>query len=102
MCVYVCICMCIVCMCVCVCVCVCVCEREHRRENRIGEAEAMLKCPESGCGFVAQSRAGLVNHMWQKHSASAMTTVPCQFCRRSFRPQHLRNHEKFCSSHLKP
>ena len=61
----------------------------------------MFKCSESGCGFVAQSRAGLVNHRrqkhrQQKHSASALT--PCQFCRRTFRPQGLRNHEMFCSS----
>ena len=77
-------------------------ERKHQREKRIGEAEAMLKCPKSGCGFVVQSRAGLVNHKRQKHSASAMKTVPCQFCRRSFRTQGLRKHEKFCSSRLKP
>ena len=73
-------------------------EKKRRRENRIGEAEAMFKCSESGCGFVAQSRAGLVNHRRQKHSAYALTPVPCQFCRRTFRPQGLRNHEKFCSS----
>ena len=45
----------------------------------------MLKCPESGYGFVGQSRAGLVNHRWQKHSASPITTVAYEFCRRSFR-----------------
>ena len=56
-------------------------------------AEVMLECPESGCGFVAQSRAGLGNHRWQKHSASVLTLVPCQFCRQTFRPQGLRNHE---------
>ena len=84
--------MCLYVVCVIVYVCVCV------RENRLGEAEAMLKCPESGCGFVARSRAGLVNHRRQKHSASAMTSVPCQLCRKGFRPQGLRNHAKFCSS----
>ena len=47
------------------------------RENRIGEAEAMLKCPESECSFVAQSRAALVNHMGQKSSAYTLTSVPC-------------------------
>ena len=60
------------------------------------EAQMELQCTEPGCGFRAQSKAGLVNHRRQKHRAAALETLTCQHCGGQYRRQGLHNHVKFC------
>ena len=55
-------------------------ELKERRERMFIEAQMELQCTEPGCGFRAQSKAGLVNHRRQKHRAAALETLPCQHC----------------------
>ena len=55
-------------------------ERKQRRENKLMEAQAELQCKEVGCGFCAQSKAGLVNHQRQRHRHAAQETLTCQYC----------------------
>ena len=71
-------------------------ELKERRERMFMEAQMELQCTEPGCGFRAQSKAGLVNHRRQKHRAAALETLTCQHCGGQYRRQGLRNHVKFC------
>ena len=71
-------------------------ERKERREKRSMLAQMELKCPEQGCGFYAQNKAGLVNHQRQKHRAVSQETSPCPHCGEQYRKQGLYNHVKFC------
>ena len=71
-------------------------ERKERREKRSMLAQMELKCPEQGCGFYAQNKAGLVNHQRQKHRAVSQETSPCPHCGGQYRKQGLYNHVKFC------
>ena len=41
--------------------------RKKRSEEGVLVESSTLKCKEADCGFVGQTRAGLVNHVWQRH-----------------------------------
>ena len=71
-------------------------EKKKRRENRQMAAENALHCDESGCTFIALTRAGLVNHQRQAHSPPHFST--CTICGKQFHQQGLRNHQRFCSN----
>ena len=46
-------------------------ERKQRREIDLTVTQNQWPCCELSCAFVAQSRAGLVNHTRQKHTTAA-------------------------------
>ena len=71
-------------------------ERKQRRENKLMEAQTELQCKEVGCGFCAQSKAGLVNHQRQWHRHAAQETLTCQYCSGQYKKQGLNNHMRFC------
>ena len=52
-----------------------------------------LKCKEVGCGFIRQSRAGLVNHAWwQRHGRMARVMDKYPFCEERFCKPELPKH----------
>ena len=60
-------------------------ELKQRRENASQElTQNIRKCAECGCGFVGRSKAGLVNHIRQKHSRAAQCLHRCPHCGRLF------------------
>ena len=77
-------------------------ERKLRREERrtrslSSQSPASLACSEPGCSFVGQTKAGLANHVRQRHVASAQTRSPCPHCGGLFHKQGLHMHVRFCS-----
>ena len=70
-------------------------ERKQRREG-VTAAQNRWPCCEPGCAFVAQSKAGLVNHTRQKHTTAAQRQLKCTFCGGLFRRQGLAMHQKYC------
>ena len=70
---------------------------KQRRENTSQELTQIIwKCIEHGCGFVGQSKAGLVNHVRQKHSRAAQCQQRCRHCGRWVQKQGLTMHARFC------
>ena len=66
-----------------------------RRENGVLSASLALKCEETGCGFVGQTMAGLVNHIRQRHGRMAGVIKICLFCKGKFHKQGLPKHSRF-------
>ena len=54
------------------------------------------RCEASGCGFVARSKAGLVNHKRQRHLAIYQQDQHCPLCGGVFKRQGLHSHVRFC------
>ena len=50
----------------------------------------------NGCGFVGQSKAGLVNHMCQRHGRMVEVMKTCPFCNRMFGSQGIIMYMRFC------
>ena len=73
-------------------------ERKKRREEGTQPAAQDWKCEEPGCDFVGQTKAGLVNHVRQRHGSMAMVVLQCPFCGQSFRKQGLTMHMRFCQT----
>ena len=71
-------------------------ERKKRREEGTQLAARDLKCEQPGCNFVGQTKAGLVNHVRQRHGSMAMVILQCPFCGQPFRKQGLTMHVRFC------
>ena len=79
-------------------------ERKLRREecgsltqSLPSQTPSALACSEPGCSFVGQTKAGLVNHVRQRHVASAQTRIPCPHCGGLFHKQGIHMHVRFCS-----
>ena len=79
-------------------------ERKLRREecgsltqSSPSQTPSALACSEPGCSFVGQTKAGLVNHVRQRHVASAQTRIPCPHCGGLFHKQGIHMHVRFCS-----
>ena len=53
--------------------------RKKRREKNLLSELMTLKCVEAGCDFVGQTRAGLVNHVWQRYERMARVMKKCPF-----------------------
>ena len=67
-------------------------EKDCKKGNNVNNN---LKCSHHGCNKVTLTKAGLANHIRQRHSN--LQTVKCQFCHQCFKPQGIHNHEKkFC------
>ena len=58
-------------------------ERKYRREKSVPPEASSLLC-EKASSFVSQSKAGLVNHMQQKHGWMAGVRVMCPQCGRLY------------------
>ena len=74
-------------------------ELKQRREGNGPSLQSQLSklhCTEPGCDFVGQSRAGLVNHIRQRHDILAQVQLPCPLCDGLFKKQGLHNHIRFC------
>ena len=73
-------------------------ERKLRREGGCPPVLSCssLTCPEPGCGFVGQTKAGLVNHSRQRHGSGAQVRLPCPHCRGVFHKQGLSIHTRYC------
>ena len=41
--------------------------RKMRREDSVLSESWAVKCEEAGCGFVGQTKSGLVNHVRRRH-----------------------------------
>ena len=82
-------------MCVFVCVYVC-----HTRLviKGVSLKSMGLKCQEVGCVFLGQSKAGLVNHVWQRHGRMAGVMEKCCFCGAMYGKQGLPKHSRFCQA----
>ena len=57
-----------------------------------------LACSFSGCNKIAVNKAGLANHIREKHSQQATITILCQHCGRNFKRQGFQNHQKKCAT----
>ena len=57
-----------------------------------------LVCSFSDCNKIAINKAGLANHIRQKHSQQATITILCQHCGRNFKRQGVQNHQKKCAT----
>ena len=66
-----------------------------RGKNGLSQSQNCLKCTEVECCFVGQTKAGLVNHVRQAHSATTQSASQCAHCSKSFIRQDLRIHVKF-------
>ena len=53
-------------------------------------------CTVPGCTFVGRTKAGLVNHIRQRHGVVYRVFHPFPHCRGSFCKQGLHNHSRFC------
>ena len=53
-------------------------------------------CSQSGCSFRAQTKAGLVNHIRQKHSQAAQCQLQCSCCGRWVKKQGFTMHNRYC------
>ena len=51
---------------------------------------------EAGCGFIGQTKAGLVNHVRQRHGRMARMMGICPFCKEKVHKQALIMHSRFC------
>ena len=62
-------------------------ERKQRREQVVDASVDHNKwaCSEPGCGFLAQSKAGLVNHTRQIQYSAAWCQLRCPHCRQCFK-----------------
>ena len=54
-------------------------KQKTRREGGLPQSQNYLKCTEAGWCFVGQTKAGLVNHVRQAHSATAQS-ASCAHC----------------------
>ena len=71
-------------------------ELKHRRQAACHEhTQSGWRCSEHGCQFVGRSKAGLVNHVRQKHSRVAQIQRRCSHCGKLFQKQGFTRHEKF-------
>ena len=68
--------------------------RENEASFQVGVCD-IWRCEASGCGFVARSKAGLVNHKRQKHLAIYQQDQHCLLCGCVFKRQGLQNHVRF-------
>ena len=59
-------------------------------------SDKALSCTFPRCNRIAASKAGLANHVKQKHQTQA--SIKCQYCGLNFKPQGIYNHKKKCSS----
>ena len=77
-------------------------ERKDVRKKRRGvlSESLALKCEETGCGFVGQSRSGLVNHVRQRHGRMARVMEKCPVCGERFCKQGFHMHKQFCQANL--
>ena len=73
-------------------------ERKKRREEGTQPAALDWKCDEPGCVFVGQTKAGLVNHVRQRHSSMAMVMERCAFCDEAFHKQGITMHSRYCEA----
>ena len=71
-------------------------QKKKRREERLLESEITLHCSHHSCSFRALTRAGLANHLRQRHSSIHNQKIPCDYCQQLFHQQGLGNHKRFC------
>ena len=72
--------------------------RKRRREDSVLSASLFLKCEEAGCVCVGQTKAGLVNHLRQRHERMARVMEICSFWKEKFYKQGLPMHRRFCQT----
>ena len=72
--------------------------RKKRREEGVLSESSVLKCEEVGCSFVGQTKAGLVNHVRQRHGRMSRVLEECPFCGGSYHKQGLPMHKRFCQA----
>ena len=71
---------------------------KKRREETVQSESLALKCEVTGCSFVGLSKAGLVNHVQQRHGRLARVKEKCPFCEHSVCKQGLSMHKRFCQA----
>ena len=69
-----------------------------RRRDGISQEQSQCgwECAELGCGFVGQSKAGLMNHFRQKHGRAAQERQRCPHCEKLFQKQGITMHMRYC------
>ena len=73
-------------------------ELKQRREAACHEqTQSGWGCSEHGCQFVSRSKAGLVNHVRQKHNRVAQNRRRYSHCGKLFQKQGFTMHKKFCN-----
>ena len=68
----------------------------QNNSNNNNSFDKVLFCTFPRCNRVAASKAGLANHVRQKHQTQA--SIKCQYCGLNFKPQGIYNHKK--NAHL--
>ena len=68
----------------------------YNNSNNNNSSDKVLSCTFPRCNRVAASKAGLANHVRQKHQTQA--SIKCQYCGLNFKPQGIYNHKK--NAHL--
>ena len=72
-------------------------ELKQRRETcSQGQTQSVWRCTVLECGFVGRSKAGLVNHVGQKHSGAAQCRQRCPHCGRLLQKQGYTMHVRYC------
>ena len=72
-------------------------ERKWRKDGVTQSTQSSLSCPESGCAFVGQTKAGLVNHSRRKHSSETQSWLQCPHCGCYYK-QGMVMHIRYCLS----
>ena len=73
-------------------------KQRRQKEGALSVAQERWVCSDSGCGFLAQSKAGLVNHTSLKHTTMAQHKLRCEYCGRHFKVQGMIMHQRYCAS----
>ena len=66
------------------------------RKEGTSQVQSEWVCSQSGCSFRAQTKAGLVNHIRQKHSQAAQCQLQCSCCGRWVKKQGFTMHNRYC------
>ena len=61
--------------------------KQRREATKQEQNQNGWGCSEQGCHFVGRTKAGLVNHVRQKHCSVALDRKSCPRCRKSFHKQ---------------
>ena len=73
-------------------------EIKKRREgsDQTEQSQSPFLCNVLGCAFVGQNKAGLVNHIRQRHGVMAQARVRCSHCGELFHKQGVVMHQRYC------
>ena len=72
--------------------------KQRKEATSLEQTQNGWECNEHGCHFVGRSKAGLVNHVRQKHSSVVQHQLSCPHCGKPFHKQGFSMHVRFCKN----